>query len=178
MNRMILACVVLATLGRPSHVWAQTEVEVGTKAGLTMLRRGGNTLTYVGIPGQGIQALPSIYASILTGGHLFVQPELVFTRISSSGSSVTSIGVLGNVGYLLTPSAPSSLYASAGLAYEHVSATSQSLDGPAIGAAIGYRFKVKKSLGIRVEGSFRRWSSDFEGLSEFGLGVRLGAIVE
>jgi hypothetical protein len=142
-----------------------------------MVRKSGYTLTYVGIPGEGVQALPSVYVTVLTGDHLFVQPELLFTRISSGGSSLTTIGVVGDVGYLARPSAHSSPYVAASLAYEYVS-SAPTLGGPGFGGAVGYRFKVKQSLGIRIEGSFRRWFGDFKGWSEFGLGIGLGAIVE
>src|SRR5438094_138296 len=50
-----------------------------------------------------------------------------------------------------------------------------SVSGPGLGGALGYRFKVRNNLAIRLDGRYRRWFSDFKDLNEIGFGLGLGA---
>jgi len=176
MRRFSTVVVALYTMGTAASAQAAPSVEVGTLVGLTILSRSGTSVTYFGIPGDGIQALPTVYATFLANRYVMVEPQVVFTRISSGGSTVTSFGFSGQLGYLLTPSSPGSAYFAANIAFQSVS-NGQSISGPGAGAAIGYRFKVKNSLAVRIDARYRRWFADFKRLNEFGIGVGLGALL-
>lgn len=152
-------------------------LEVGTLVGITTLSRSGTSITYIGIPGDGIQALPTLYATFLTNRSVLLEPQFVFTRISSGGSAITSIGFAWRLGYMATPNSRGSAYVAADVAFQSVSDGQRSISGPGGGGAIGYRFKIKNSLALRVDARYRRWFSDFEGLNEFGIGVGLGALL-
>ena len=51
-----------------------------------------------------------------------------------------------------------------------------SASGPGLGAALGYRFKVRNNLALRLDGRYRRWFSDYQERNEIGFGLGLGAI--
>jgi hypothetical protein len=174
MSTVVVALYALGTLAGSQAVQAQNH-EIGTLVGITTVTRSGTSVIYIGIPGDGIQALPTLYATFLTNAHVLVEPQLVFTRISSGGSAVTSIGLAGRLGYLPAPSKTGSPYLAADIAYQSVS-SGRSISGPGAGGAIGYRFKIKNSLALRVDARYRRWFSDFKGLNEFGFGVGFGAL--
>lgn len=151
--------------------------EIGTSLGVTILSASGGSLTHIGIPGNGIQASPTVYVSLFTSPSVMVEPQLAFASISSGGSTATSIDLALQVGYLFTPSRPGSGYVAVNGAFESLSTGGggPSANGPGLGAAVGYRFKVKSSLAMRADGRYRRWFSDFSGLNEFGFGLGFGA---
>ena len=156
----------------------QPGAEVGTSIGVTILSAGGNSLTHVGIPGNGIQASPTVYATFFASPSLLVEPQAAFSLLSGGGTTLTSLGVALQVGYLFTPAAPGSGYLAANGAFQTTSFSGGggSASGPGLGAALGYRFKVRNNLAIRLDARYRRWFSDFADLNEIGFGLGLGAI--
>ena len=174
MRRISMIISTLSLAGTLAAAQSRTTIEVGTLIGVTILSQSGTSVTHIGIPGDGIQASPTLYASFFVTPSLFVEPQLAFTTISSSGSHLTSIAFAGQVGYLFTPDASGSGYVAANAAFHSIS-DGGSVSGTGVGAAVGYRFKVKNSLAIRVDGRYRRWFSDFKDLNEIGIGLGLGA---
>lgn len=156
-----------------------TSAEVGTSVGVTILSvsGGGGSITHVGIPGDGIQASPTIYATIFASPSVMVEPQVAFTLLSSSGTTLTTIGLALQVGYLFSPAQQGSPYLAANGAFQSasVSGGGGSISGPGLGGALGYRFKVRNNLAIRFDGRYRRWFSDFKDLNEIGFGLGLGA---
>ena len=165
------ACTILAGQAKPG-------AEVGTSVGLTILSASGSSLTQFGIPGNGIQASPTIYATFFASRSLMVEPQAAFSSLSGGGSTLTSLGVALQVGYLFTPAATGSGYLAANGAFQSTSLSGGggSLSGPGLGAALGYRFKVRNNLAIRLDARYRRWFSDYSDLNEIGFGLGLGAI--
>ncbi|HEV2751594.1 MAG TPA: hypothetical protein VGV12_13815 [Gemmatimonadales bacterium] len=105
-----------------------------------------------------------------------VEPQLSFSSTSSSGTTDTFFWVAGQVAYLFSPRQTGSLYLGGNIAFQSASETgSPSVSGPGFGGELGYRFKVKNSLAIRLNGRYRRWFSDFKDLNEIGFGLGLGA---
>ena len=154
--------------------------EVGTSLGVTILgvSGGGGSVTHFGLPGEGIQASPTLYATLFASPSVMVEPQIAFSLLSGGGSTLTSLGIALQVGYLFTPAQPGSAYLAANGAFQTVSLSGGggSVSGPGFGAALGYRFKVKNNLAIRVDGRYRRWFSDYKDLNEIGFGLGLGAI--
>ncbi len=154
--------------------------EVGTSIGLTVLSvsGGGGSVTHFGLPGEGIQASPAVYATFFASPSVMIEPQIAFSLLSGGGSTLTSLGLAFQVGYLFTPLQPGSAYVAANGAFQTVSLSGGggSLSGPGFGAALGYRFKVKDHLAVRVDGRYRRWFSDYKDLNEIGFGLGLGAI--
>ena len=163
--------------GGQAAAQAKPTAEIGTSLGVTVLSASGGSATHIGIPGDGIQASPTIYLSLFASPAVMVEPQLAFTSLSGGGVTLTSIGIALQVGYLFSPSQPGSGYLTANGAFQTVSTGGggPSINGPGLGAGLGYRFKVKNSLAIRADARYRRWFSDFDGLNEFGFGLGLGA---
>lgn len=105
-----------------------------------------------------------------------VEPQVSVSSTSSSGSTLTFLTLVGQVGYLFRPGEASPYMAASG-AFQRVSGGGSSASGPGIGGEIGYRFIVKSALGVRVNGRYRRWFSDFSDTNEIGFGVALGAVL-
>jgi hypothetical protein len=153
------------------------KTEVGTLLGVTILSASGvQAVTHVGIPGDGIQASPTVYATIFTSPSVMVEPQLAFSLLSSGGRTLTSFGLALQVGYLFTPSGSGSGYVAANGAFQTVNLSGRSANGPGVGGVVGYRFRVRNNLGIRVDLRYRRWFSDYSDLNEIGFGVGLGAL--
>jgi hypothetical protein len=153
--------------------------EVGTSLGLTILSAPGTRgVTQFGLPGEGIQASPTLYATFFTSPSVMIEPQIAFSLLAGSGNTVTSLGLAVQVGYLFSPAQSGSAYLAANAAFQTVNLSSGfgSASGPGFGAALGYRFKVRNNVAIRVDGRYRRWFSDYQDLNEIGLGLGLGAL--
>src|SRR5438876_7513099 len=180
-SRLLSAGVgmLVCGVGAAGAQGAKTNTEVGTSVGVTILSvsGGGGSVTHVGIPGDGIQASPTVYATIFASPSFMVEPQVAFSLLSSGGQTLTSVGLALQFGYLVTPSYPGSVYVAANGAFQSVSLSGGggSVSGPGLGGALGYRFKVRNNLAIRLDGRYRRWFSDFKDLNEIGFGLGLGA---
>jgi len=167
---------VLALLLIPAVAGAQRNgVEVGTNLGLSVIGADGATATQIGVPGGGMLGQPSIYASFFPGSHMMVQPQVAFQRLSGGGESLTSVGLGGDVGYLLTGARRSSPYVSATGAYQSVGGGGSTESDFAAGARIGYRMVVGSNVGMRLETGYRRWFDS--SLNEFTVGMAVGGIL-
>lgn len=176
MFRKPIAVVGLMLAGSVAAAQSESQVEVGTMVGVTILSQSGTSLTHIGIPGDGIQASPTLYATFFAGPSVMIEPAIAWTYLSSGGSHLNSLAVSGQLGYLLSPTESASPYLAANVAFQTISDGS-SVSGPAVGGAVGYRFKVRNNLAIRLDARYRRWFSDFKGLNEFGIGLGIGAIL-
>lgn len=175
----LVLAFVAAWVPKPATAQEPPVVEIGTSVGVTVLQASGSdTETHVGIPG-GIGPLsifsPAMYATIFATPSVMVEPQISVSSTSGSGSTVTFLTFVGQVGYLFKGGETGSPYVLVGGAFQRASGGG-SVSGPAVGGEVGYRFTVK-SLGIRVNGRYRRWFSDFAGVNEIGLGVALGAVL-
>jgi len=114
--RIFSSVSVLALCGaHTTMAQAKASAEIGTLVGVTVLSAsgGGGTLTHVGIPGDGVQASPTIYATFFASPAVMIEPQAAFSLLSSGGSTLTSFGVALQAGYLFTPSQPGSAYVAA-----------------------------------------------------------------
>ncbi len=171
---------LLAALLIPALAAAQEKpvVEIGTNAGFTILTQDESTVTYIGIPGQGFLRQPSMYASFFTGGPMLIDMQLGLSIASYENGSSTTIGFGGQVGYLFNGPTMNSPFLAAELGVWSAAVSngySHSDSDVGIGGKIGYRFLIGRSVGLRLEGGYRRWmDSD---LNEFKIGMGLGGIV-
>jgi hypothetical protein len=159
---------------------SRATTEVGTGVGVTILSRSGfNSITHIGAPGGAGPVAPFsplLYASFFATPSVMVEPQLSFSSTSSSGTTDTFIFIAGQVAYLFSPHQTGSAYLGANVAFQSLSETgTTSVSGPGFGGELGYRFKVRNSLAIRLNGRYRRWFSDFKDLNEIGFGLGLGA---
>jgi hypothetical protein len=174
MRRLTSLLAALSLAGSLAAAQSNPSSEVGTLVGVTILSRSGNSVTHFGIPGDGIQASPILYATFFVTPSVMVEPQVAFTYLSSNGSHLTALAIAGQFGYLFSPGKSGSPYVAANLAFQSLS-NGSSVSGPGAGAAVGYRFKVKNSLAIRLDARYRLWFSDFKDLNEIGFGLGLGA---
>lgn len=152
-------------------------VEVGTRLGVTIEHAGGTTLTHFGAPGAGILGQPTIYATIFATPQMFIEPDLAFNLASGGGSTVTTFGLAGNLGYFFQKKGASGApYVAANVGLQALSGGGTSHTEAAIGGRVGYRVVVQKNFAVRFEGGYRRWlGSSHE--NEITIGVGLGAII-
>ncbi len=178
MHRILSAVVALSCIGTLTAAQrrsSEPSAEVGTLVGVTILSQTGfPSVTHIGIPGDGIQASPTLYATFFATPSLMVEPQISFTHISGGGSTLSAFGFAGQFGYLFTPTTSGSPYVAVNVAYQTIS-DGTSINGEGVGGVLGYRFKVKNSLAIRFDARYRRWFSDFKDLNEIGFGLGLGA---
>ena len=95
----VAAATLLATAPAQAQ---QGGVEIGTEAGLSLLRVGGENLTIFSIPGASIQGSSAIYATIFTSSNVAIEPQLNFTALRAGGETITSLGFAGRVKYFFS----------------------------------------------------------------------------
>ena len=159
---------------------SRTTTEIGTGVGVTILSQSGlNSITHIGAPGGAgpiAPFSPLLYASFFATPTVIVEPQASFSSTSSSGTTDTFIFIAGQVAYLFSPHQTGSAYLGANVAFQTLSETgATSVSGPGFGGELGYRFTVRNSLAIRLNGRYRRWFSDFKDLNEIGFGLGFGA---
>lgn len=174
MRRTMSLVTALTLAGSLAAAQEASRAEVGTLVGVTILSVSGNSVTHIGIPGDGIQASPTLYATFFPSPSVMVEPQVAFTYLSSDGSHATAIGIAAQLGYLTSTAPSGSPYLAVNVAFQSVS-DGVTFSGPGVGAAVGYRLVVKHSLAIRFDARYRRWFSDFDELNEIGFGMGLGA---
>ena len=166
------ALMTLATaLMLPTYAAAQ--VEVGTRAIGVDILANGETLTGVSIPGGGILLGPTVYLMYFPSPNIMVGPEVNFNVLSSGGSTLTTLGAAGWVGYLFTPAA-NSAYLAGNIALQFVSFDGNSNTEFAVGGAVGYRAVVIQHVAVGVEGGYRRWF-DLD-INEIVISLKLGVV--
>lgn len=174
-----LTCVAVATAQGQGQ--KKPSAEIGMAVGVTILSASGSTITSVGIPTDNgalpLFSRPAIYTTFFATPSLMIEPQLSFANVSGSGSSFTMLLLGAQVGHLFTPDRRKSAYVAANAAFQTVSASGSSASGPGLGAAIGYRFAVGKGLSLRLEGRYRRWLSDFDGINEIGIALGIAGII-
>jgi hypothetical protein len=172
----LLGATIVAAQEKPG-------AEIGTSLGVTILSQSGTSVTHIGIPaGLGPVAQPSIYATIFVSPSVTIEPQVGFSRISSSGATLTFVDLAGQLGYWFTPRQKASAYLAASLAYQSLSQSSPfggttKNSGPGAGGEIGYRIKVGTGFAVRLTARYRRWFSDFKDLNEFGFAIGLGGLI-
>lgn len=170
----IVAATFLATAPAQGQ---QGGVEIGTEAGISILRAGGANVTIFGIPGASIQGGSAIYATIFTSSNVAIEPQLNFTAIRAGGETLTSLGFAGRVKYFFKGPSVNSAYVVGDGALARLSGLGESETDFALGGGIGFRSVINDALGFHIEGRYRRWFEDFTDVNEFTVAVGLGAIV-
>ena len=102
-------------------------------------------------------------------------PEVHFGVLDGGGTTITTIGAAGSIGYLFTPST-NSAYLAGNLALEYVSLSgSGSATELAAGGAIGYRAEPISHVAVAVEGGYRRWFDS--SINEIVISLKLGVVL-
>ncbi len=169
--------LLLVGLLVPSLAAAQGKAvaEIGTNLGVGIQSSGGATLTHFGVPGQGILGQPTIYASFFAGDAVLVEPQVALNILSSEGETLTTVGLAGQAGYLFNGAEMNSPFVAGVVAFQAFSGGGASENDFALGGKVGYRVVVGTSVGVRVEGGYRRWFDTK--LNEVTIGVGIGGIV-
>lgn len=175
-----LALICLAATAAAAQQ-KQASAEIGTSLGVTIISASGGSITTVGIPVDAgplpLLARPAIYASIFATPSVMVEPQVAFANISGgSGDDFTFVLVGAQVAYLFRPAQRTSAYVGANAAFQQVSGVG-TLNGLGVGGALGYRFRVGSGFAVRLEGRYRRWLNDYDGLNEIGFAIGLGGII-
>ena len=183
----VIAVIVLVgaatwAFARSLDAQQHAEIELGTSLGVQWLSApGANTVTTVGIPGNGIQATPTLYLTAIVSRSLFLEPQISWMRVSTANGAAESLGFVARVGWLFRRTARESPYVAGDVAYDRQQSPSSfgatiRDAGFAWGGAVGYRIHVGRGLALRFEGHYRRWGGDFAPVREMGLGVGVGGV--
>lgn len=157
---------------------AKPRPEVGFRGGLTVYRESGSGISVLSIPGDNALFASTVYVMMFAQPTLAIEPQVGMTRVGTeSGSSGLFTGAIQLNQFFRDPSAGSVF----GLL--NVGFTTGFGDGGsdsiyAAGGGAGYRTIVRESLGVRLEGRYRRLFGD-EGIAtnEFSILVGLGAVL-
>lgn len=175
--RILAAMLLLISAG--AYAQEKPVVEIGTSAGAVIEMEEDETLTIAGIPGQGVLSQPVIYATLFAGEHIFIEPRIGLAYTTVGSYSSTNFGFGMRLGRFFDGSSKRSAYVAADMAFYSASydsgSRSHSSSDVAFGGALGYRFLIRGSVGLRIEGGGRRWL-DGE-LNEIALGISIGGIV-
>ena len=178
-SRKICAFSILAALGSATTAQAQEKprLEVGTQAGVTIMRSGGESLTTFGLPGGGVAGASTIYFSMFASPNVVVEPHLSLNRISDDDFSITTLGVDGRLKYLFSGAMSNSGYVFGDGAVIRTSAGDESESEFAAGGGIGYRALISEAFAFHIEGRFLHWFDDFASTNEFGLALGIGVVL-
>lgn len=160
-------------------------IEVGTLFGLSYIP---DRRTRIGLPANSTDNLPSLYLMQFLNQHVGVGPKVRFYRISWSDDfdadalSATFLNVGLQSTYFLANHSMSSPYMLGYGLLNVWNASDRDADvNYAVGAGIGYQWRVGGALILRTEGRYQRWINleepELEYLHDFlfvvGLGTRL-----
>jgi hypothetical protein len=174
-----LAMAALLVLAVADAGHAQESVrprpEIGFRGGISMLREDGESLTVISLPESNFFAGSTAYAMLFVSNTLAVEPQLGFIRVSSesSSSSVLTAAAQLNAFFADPEEGAPFAFVNAGITRPE--------DGElyAVGAGAGYRAIVSQTLGLRIEGRYRRLFAEGanDGTNEFSLLVGIGAVL-
>ena len=157
---------------------ALPKVEIGTQAGLSILRSDGDNLTTVSIPGGGFAGMSAVYATFFPSSNVALEPRLSFNRVSDGDFSLTVAGLDARLKVLVNGALEDSFYLYGAGSVLRTSSDDDSESDFAAGAGIGFRKLATDHLAVNFEGGYRRWFIDGdESLNEFTLSVGVGAVV-
>lgn len=168
--RALLTTTILAALAAgPTVAQTPTKLEVGTHLGGTIAFNGGTEFQF-GIPAPtSFLAGPALYVSVFATPNLMIEPQIAFNW-NSLVDDVLLNGVL-QLGYLLAPTSPSSVYFTVHGGWTTIYGEAES---GLVGGGLGVRFLIKDRLAIRTEARYRRWTCSGCDLNEVGLQIGLG----
>ncbi len=143
---------------------ADASVEIGTSLASAIIGLEHNDGSTFGVPTGGFGILnPGLYAALVVGDTVAVEPQLGLLVVSNSGHTDHILNFAAQLDYFLSGSSVSSPYvfASAGL----VEASGSSTTPKSVSAGIGYRIPSGGRLVFRLDGRFVHYTE--------GIGNRL-----
>lgn len=189
-RRPLLRCVCTAVLPVILLLWSRPAIaqdrgiELGTRAGLSILMSGGDVISFA-VPGGApsptsslLGGASSIHMAFFPSERVMIEPQLNFSLLNvSNGSSetLTTLGLTGQVAYLLSDVQENGTYLGGNLALFRIS-NDDSTSDLALGGNAGYRWLVSESAVMRLEGSYRRWF-DFEA-NEINVALIFGLLLD
>jgi len=168
--------LIIVGVGQTS-AQARPKFEIGTQAGLSIMSAGGETITTIAAPGGGFGGSPTIYAVLYGSSNVAFEPRLGFNRVSSDGSSFSTLDAAGRIKVFFDDPSESSGYTYGEGAVIRVGGSSSSDSNFGAGAGVGFRHVAASRVAVSIEGGYRRWFIEDEGLNEFTVSIGVGAIV-
>jgi hypothetical protein len=147
-----------------------TKLEIGSRIGGVLAFSGGSSEVLIGVPAPAGYFFPysTLYATIFTG-RVMVEPQLGLLY-SSAASDVALAGAM-QIGFLLNRGERAPYIAVNG-GWVRIG---DGANSGVAGGGLGYRFLVKRRLGVRLEAGYRRWLCSGCDLNEVTLQLGLGA---
>ena len=153
--------------------------EIGFRGGLSVYSEGGNSTSVLSFPGSSMLFMSStVHAMMFVRPTLALEPQVGFIRVGNEGgSSGIFTGAFQIDQFFGDPDAGSVFgLLNVGFSTGFGSGTNDSIY--AAGGGAGYRTIVSETLGVRVEGRYRRlFGDEGSGLNEFSVLVGLGAVL-
>ena len=158
----------------------RVKAEIGTALGLSVAFGNGGSIISAGVPGAGggVLGSPSMYATIFASPGVTFEPQLGFALLSGGGETLMATNLITQVGFLFTPGAGGSGYFAPNLGFMVASGNGTETSW-APGAALGYWAPVGDSIGLRIEGVYRRWLGGlFSDVNDVSLRFAVGALLK
>lgn len=182
MQRITGMVALVLLLFAAGAVQAQDSVrprpEIGFRGGLTIFREDGSNLSVLSFPAGNFFTAGTVYATMFATPNLALEPQVGILRIGTeSGSSGLFTAAFQVNQFFRDPSAGSVFgLLNVGFTTGFGSGSSDSIY--AAGGGAGYRTIVSETLGVRLEGRYRRlFSDEGTGMNEFSVLVGLGAVL-
>ena len=162
----LLNSVVLCANAPSASAQTRPAPELGVRATYSHLRSDGDSDSRLTFPGEAYLFPGSLYATLFVGRQDAVEPH--FGIIWTGGDWVATLG--GQLTHFFRDGDQS-----APLAFVHVNTITGGGGGNTtmIGGGVGHRWIVRKGLGVRLEGRYRRWTDG--DVNEFSLVLGMGA---
>ncbi|HSK17859.1 MAG TPA: hypothetical protein VK912_01865 [Longimicrobiales bacterium] len=175
----VLAISAVAAETLSAQASANPRPEIGFRGGLTVYSEDGSSTSVLSFPGGGIFFMSStVHAMMFVRPTLALEPQVGFLRVGNDGgSSGLFTGAMQIDQFFGDPSAGSVFgLLNVGFTTGFGSGSNDSIY--AAGGGVGYRTIVSETLGVRVEGRYRRlFGDEGSGLNEFSVLVGLGTVL-
>lgn len=177
----LLALVLVAAAPVAAHAQdaAKPRAEIGVRGGLSVYsREGAERVSVLGIPGGTLFSTSTLYAMMFVRPQVALEPQVGIVRVGTEGgSSGLFTGALQVNQFFDDPSAGAAFgLLNLGFTTGIGGGTSSTLY--AAGGGAGYRTILSETLGVRLEGRYRRlFGDEGPGSNEFSILVGLGAVL-
>lgn len=170
-----LAACMAAAASANAQSDALPGAEIGIRSGWSRISNGGNATNTLALPGSGFFGVGAVHATVFASQRIAVEPQFGIVRVTEGGNAETATIFGAQLMYFFEDPAHAP-YAFAQGTLHHLGSGDNGMTAFTTGGGLGYRWVAYKSLALRVEGLYRRWSHDAEG-DEFAVLVGFGAVL-
>jgi hypothetical protein len=182
MHRITGLITLVLTLCVTGAAQAQADTrpraELGFRSGLTLYHESGQTLSVLSFPGANLFSMSTVHLMLFATPSLALEPQVGIVRLGTESSSSGLFTGAFQVNQFLRDPEAGSVFALLNGGFTTGFGSGGSDTYFALGGGAGYRMIVRETLGVRLEGRYRRLFDDAAiGTNEFSILVGLGAVL-